>query len=178
MATQNHIQMSIAPIAWTNDDLPELGGETSFEQCIDEMSLAGYTGCEVGNKFPRDPVILQKALSKRGLQVSSAWLSSYFTEPNRAAETIDSFIKHMNFLKQMGSDLIVVAECGNCTQQLNVPILSQKPIFDANQWNTLTNGLEKIGSLAKEQNMTIVYHYHMGTGVQNQNENRFFDAEH
>ncbi|MGB2174770.1 MAG: myo-inosose-2 dehydratase, partial [Flavobacteriaceae bacterium] len=46
------IQFGIAPIGWTNDDMPELGGDISFEQCVSEMALAGYTGCEVGNKFP------------------------------------------------------------------------------------------------------------------------------
>lgn len=49
----NHsIKLGIAPIGWTNDDLPELGGHIPFEQCISEMALAGYVGCEVGNKFP------------------------------------------------------------------------------------------------------------------------------
>ena len=27
-------KIGIAPIAWSNDDLPELGGETSLETCL------------------------------------------------------------------------------------------------------------------------------------------------
>ena len=46
------VRLAIAPIAWTNDDLPELGGGNTFEQCISEMALAGYEGSEVGNKYP------------------------------------------------------------------------------------------------------------------------------
>ena len=46
------IELGIAPIGWTNDDLPEIGGSITFEQCISEMALAGYKGCEVGTKFP------------------------------------------------------------------------------------------------------------------------------
>lgn len=53
-----NIQLGIAPIGWTNDDLPELGAENTFEQCVSEMALAGYTGCEVGNKYPRDVAVL------------------------------------------------------------------------------------------------------------------------
>ena len=52
-------RLGIAPIAWTNDDLPELGGHIPFETCIDEMALAGYEGCELGGKFPRDPATLK-----------------------------------------------------------------------------------------------------------------------
>ena len=51
---ENDIRLAIAPIGWTNDDMPELGGEIPFEQCISEMALAGFEGSEVGNKYPRD----------------------------------------------------------------------------------------------------------------------------
>ncbi len=30
MFSKNQIQLAIAPIAWTNDDLPELGGHIPF----------------------------------------------------------------------------------------------------------------------------------------------------
>ena len=48
----NHVKIGIAPIAWTNDDMPDLGRENTFEQCISEMALAGYAGCEIGNQYP------------------------------------------------------------------------------------------------------------------------------
>ena len=38
------VKLGIAPIAWTNDDLPDLGGENTFEQCVSEMALAGFRG--------------------------------------------------------------------------------------------------------------------------------------
>ena len=38
------IRLGIAPIAWSNDDMPELGGKTPLEQCLKEASLAGFTG--------------------------------------------------------------------------------------------------------------------------------------
>ena len=40
------VKLAIAPIGWTNDDIPELGGDIPFEQCISEMALAGYTGSD------------------------------------------------------------------------------------------------------------------------------------
>ena len=52
MLNPNKVQLGIAPIAWTNDDMPDLGKENTFEQCISEMSLAGYQGTEIGNKYP------------------------------------------------------------------------------------------------------------------------------
>ena len=58
MFDKNKVKLGIAPIAWTNDDLPDLGAENTFEQCVSEMALAGFTGSEVGNKYPKDPVFI------------------------------------------------------------------------------------------------------------------------
>jgi inosose dehydratase len=160
------IQLAIAPIGWSNDDLPELGGHISFEQCIQEMSAANYTGCEVGHKFPRDTAVLTAALKPLNLRVASAWISTYFTDPARVEQTIIDFKQHMHFLKSMQANVIVVCECGGCIQGLPQPVLKQQPQFNAEQWRDLIKGLHHIGRLAKEQGMTIVYHHHMGTGIQ------------
>ena len=55
------IRLGIAPIGWSNDDLPELGGEISLEQCLSEARAAGYSGVEKGGKFPMDPKALHAA---------------------------------------------------------------------------------------------------------------------
>lgn len=47
MFNKEKVKLGIAPIAWTNDDMPDLGKENTFEQCVSEMALAGFTGSEV-----------------------------------------------------------------------------------------------------------------------------------
>ena len=83
------IKLGIAPIAWTNDDMPDLGAENTFEQCVSEMALAGFTGCEVGNKYPKDTEILKKVLDIRGLTIANQWFSSFvLTKPMEEVEKI------------------------------------------------------------------------------------------
>lgn len=170
------INLAIAPIAWTNDDMPELGGENTFEQCISEMALAGFTGTEIGNKYPRDPEVLASYLDPRGLSVASAWFSAFLTT-KPFAETEVEFIKHRDFLHAMGAKVIVVSEQGHSVQgQMNTPVFDEKPVFTDAEWDLLTSGLEKLGELAAEKDMKIVYHHHMGTGVQTTDEiNRLMD---
>ena len=79
MLDKNKVKLGIAPIAWTNDDMPDLGAQNTFEQCISEMALAGFTGCEVGNKYPKDTKVLKKALDLRGMQICNAWFSTFLT---------------------------------------------------------------------------------------------------
>jgi len=166
MQGKNKIKLGIAPIAWTNDDLPELGKENTFEQCISEMALAGFTGSEVGNKYPRDTKILKKALELRGMNIASAWFSSFLTT-NPLQETVDAFKLHRDFLYEMGAKVIVVSEQGYGIQgQMDTPVLTNKHIFTKEEWNLLALGLEELGRLASEKDMKIVFHHHMGTGVQ------------
>ena len=44
------IKLGIALIAWSNDDMPELGGKTSLEQCLKEASMAGFSELSSGGK--------------------------------------------------------------------------------------------------------------------------------
>ena len=77
MLDKNKVRLGIAPIAWTNDDLPDLGRENTFEQCVSEMALAGFTGSEVGNKYPKDTEVLKKALELRNIEICNQWFSSF-----------------------------------------------------------------------------------------------------
>ncbi|MBM7687568.1 myo-inosose-2 dehydratase [Enterococcus ureilyticus] len=167
---ESKIRLGIAPIAWTNDDMPELGKENTFEQCISEMALSGYVGTEIGNKYPKDPDVLRPYLDIRGLSVASAWFSAFLTT-KPYEETEQAFIEHMNFLHAMGAKVIVVSEQGHSIQgQMDLAIFKEKPVFSASDWQALATGLERLGALANAKGMTIVYHHHMGTGVQTTEE--------
>jgi len=160
------VKLGIAPIAWTNDDMPELGAENTFEQCISEMALAGFTGCEVGNKYPRDVKVLKKALELRNMSIASAWFSSYLTT-KPLNETVEAFKEFRDFLHAMGADRINVAEQGHSVQgMVDVPVLSKKAVYTADEWKKLTTGLDTLGKLAADKGMKLCYHHHMGTGVQ------------
>ncbi len=164
------IKLGIAPIAWTNDDMPDLGKENTFEQCVSEMALAGFTGCEVGGKYPRDTAVLKKALDLRGMSIASAWFSSFLlTQPYEQVEK--DFIAHCEFLHTMGAKFCNVAEQGNSIQgKFDKAVFADKPYNTEEQWKLLTEGLNKLGAVAKKIGLTMTYHHHMGTGVQTAEE--------
>ena len=67
------VKLGIAPIAWSNDDMPELGGDTSLEQCLSEASQAGFIGIESGGKFPKTSEELIPKLKEFNLNLCSGW---------------------------------------------------------------------------------------------------------
>jgi inosose dehydratase len=159
------VKLAIAPIGWTNDDLPELGGSIPFEQCVSEMALAGFAGSEVGNKYPRDPKVLNRTLALRGLTICNAWFSSFLTtKPYKEVEK--EFIKHRDFLYAVGARVIGAAEQGHSIQGQDKPVFDAKPAFTDGEWDRLCGGLNKLGKRAAEKGMKLTYHHHMGTGVQ------------
>jgi inosose dehydratase len=164
------IRIGIAPIAWTNDDMPDLGKENTFEQCVSEMALAGFEGTEIGNKYPKDPAVLEKYLSLRGLSVASAWFSAFLTT-KPFEETAKAFEAHRDFLNAMGAKVIVVSEQGHSVQgKLSTPIFGHKYVMNDGEWKLLCDGLNRLGALAAEKGMKVVYHHHMGTVVQTAEE--------
>lgn len=165
------IKLGIAPINWCNDDDPSLGQDISFEQCIQEMAQAGYTGTELGNKYPRNSEVLKKLLAEQGLQLSSAWFSTFFTEHEQFEETLHRFLDHLSFMRAMGAHFVNVCECGGAIQNTPHAIFgAYKPQFNAQQWQNLIQGLHALGRIAHDFNMQIVYHYHAGTGVFTESE--------
>ncbi len=117
---KDNVKLAIAPIGWTNDDMPELGSENTFQQIVSEMALAGFTGSEVGSKYPRDPAVLKPMLDIRGIQICNAWFSTFFANGQRE-KTIDEFVNHMNFLHAMGAKVIGCSEQSGSIQGWKSP---------------------------------------------------------
>lgn len=176
MLDKNKVSLGIAPIAWTNDDMPDLGKENTFEQCVSEMALAGFTGSEVGGKYPADTAVLKKALNLRGIRICNQWFSSFLiSKPYE--DTEKEFIKATDFLREMGAKVIGVSEQSYSIQgKMEQPVWEGKYIMDDQEWKLLTEGLNKLGKIAKDKGMTLTFHHHMGTVVQTEEEiDRFME---
>lgn len=169
-----NVRVAAQPINWCNDDMTDLGDEYTFERILDEIALAGYAGTEVGRKYPRDPKLLQSALKERGLVLCSGWCDLLFLDGRRSEEYYARYCRHVDFLKAMGCDRVVVCEVGGSTcwdpgedrRKLGVRKMS-----DA-EWKTLAAGLTRCGEYASARGMTLVYHVHTGTVIETAEETR------
>lgn len=171
MLDKAKVKLGIAPIGWTNDDLPDLGGENTFEQCISEMALAGFKGSEVGNKYPKEPEVLKKALELRGLEICNQWFSSFLlTKPFEEVE--QEFRKQLKFLKAMGAKIIGASEQSYSVQGLQkTPVFGHKYKMNEDEWHIFCEGMNRLGKIAAEDyGISLTYHHHMGTVVQNDDE--------
>ena len=172
MFDSKNVFLGIAPIGWCNDDMPELGAENTFKQTVSEMALAGFTGCEIGNKYPSDPVELKKQLDLRGMRIASRWFSSFLlTKPYEDVEA--DFIRELDFLAAVGANRINVSEQSYSIQgKVDVPILTggHKYVMNDAEWDRFCDGLNKLGRVARGRGFKLCFHHHMGTVVQTSEE--------
>ena len=167
------VKLAMAPIGWTNDDMPDLGSENTFQQCVSEMALAGYVGSEVGNKYPKDPKVLKPYLDVRGLTICNQWFSSFLVS-KPLTEVEADFIKQLDFLKKMGAEVIGPSEQTRSCQGQDISVFSGKAVFTSEEFKKLTGGMDHLGKIAREEGMKLAFHHHMGTGVQTIEETERF----
>ncbi|BAI74767.1 myo-inositol catabolism protein (plasmid) [Azospirillum sp. B510] len=170
------VRLGVNPIAWSNDDMQELGGDTPLEVCLAEGRQAGFAGFELGHKFPRDPGALRPILERYGLDLVSGWYSAGLLE-RTVAEEIEAVQPHLRLLKAFGCSVMVVAETTGCVHGDRSAPLSARPVLDAGQWAEFGRRMTAFGDYLREQGTPLAYHYHMGTVVETPEEiDRFAEA--
>ncbi len=157
------------PIAWSNDDDRSLGAHISLEQCLDETARIGFDGIEKGHKFPQDPTALKAVLEPRGLRYVSGWhslnlLTSTVEEEKAAMQP------SLDLLKAMGAKVIIVCETSNAIHGDNETAVNDRPRLDERQWANFGRGVEALAEHAAAQGIALVYHHHMGTVVEAEDE--------
>ncbi len=163
------IRLGVAPIAWSNDDLPQLGGDTPLEVCLKEAREAGFTGVEAGGKFPMDPEVLGPILAAHDIKLVSGWFSgalltvSVAEEKQRVAQQLKTF-------KALGCPVMVYADTTNTVQNREGIPLSQRPRLSASEIADFGQKVTEFGEWMIEQGMPIAYHHHMGTVIETSEE--------
>ncbi|GGX65116.1 myo-inosose-2 dehydratase [Saccharospirillum salsuginis] len=159
------VRLGINPLTWTNDDMPALGAETSLDVCLSEGREAGFTGFELGNKFPRTPDTLGPILDGHGLSLVSGWYSSRLLERS-VAEELAAIEDHLHLLASLGADVMVFCEVTGCVHGDRQTPVSHRPTLTDAQWERLTEGLEAVARHCLERGVRIAYHHHMGTVIE------------
>ena len=165
------IKLGIAPIAWSNDDMPELGGDTTLEQCLSEASKAGFTGIESGGKFPKNSKELIPKLEKENLQLCSGWYGATLLK-NTPKEEFKLMREQMDLFKDCKSPCMVFAEVTNSVQSDPKRPLSKKPKLSEEEWKLLISRINEISKMMIDENMPLAYHHHMGTVIETEAETR------
>jgi inosose dehydratase len=163
------VRIGISPIAWQNDDLPELTSGFTMDQALSEARTIGYTGVERGRRMPRDTEGLRAYLNRYGLDLCGGWCSGNLMVSS-VAEEIDAVRSQVEQFAALQAPCLVYAECSNTVQgQIRTP-LSSRPKLARDEIATFGAKLSELAKWMAGEGMVLAYHHHMGSMIEDEED--------
>jgi inosose dehydratase len=162
-------RLGIAPIAWWNDDLPELSDDVSLEECLRQAAEAGLTGMETGRRFPMDMDELGPILARHGISVCGGWFSGLLLDGDIEVEK-ERVAQQLTFFKAAGAPCIVYGETARSVQGERHTPLAQKPVLSEAEMAAYGRKLSDFADWCAGEGMPIAYHHHMAAAVETEAE--------
>ena len=159
------IRFGVSPIAWANDDMPELGGDTPLASILRDIQELGFEGVELGGRFPRDVASLRALLAGHGLDLIGGWYSGSLLRQS-AQDEIAALQPHLALLKAMGSEVFVFAETSNAIHGQRQRAMQDTPRLAADEWVEFGQRLTHVADYVQAQGLRFAYHHHLGTVVE------------
>jgi inosose dehydratase len=163
------VRIGTNPIAWSNDDMPELGGDTPLETCLREARSIGFVGIEMGNKFPKEPAALKREMDAHGLTFISGWYGASLRTRSLEQE-IDVLEPHLRLLAAMGCKVMVFCEVSGTVQNQRKVPLAERPVLREDEWRPFLDKLVGVAEHINARGIQLAYHHHMGTIIEKAHE--------
>jgi inosose dehydratase len=161
--------LGIAPIAWWNDDLPELSDDVSLEECLSQARQAGFTGMETGRRFPIEAAVLRPILERHGMRVCGGWFSGLLLDGEIEAEK-DRIAAQMALFKAVGAPCIVYGEtAGSIQGDRSAPLATKRRLSD-DEVRVYGRKMTAFAEWCADQGMPISYHHHMAAPIETEAE--------
>lgn len=162
-------KLGIAPIAWSNDDLPELGGNTTLEACLSEARMAGFTGIETGGKFPQDAAVLGPILKAHDIRLCGGWYSGLLLDSEVTREK-DRIAQQIATFKALGAPCIVYGETAGTIQGNRTAPLNTRRKLSEDQIKVYAHKMTEFAEWCADQDMPIAFHHHMGAAIESEQD--------
>ena len=159
------IRIGINPIGWTNDDVPELGGDTPLVTCLSEIRQSGYLGTELGCKFPRESAALRDVLRPYDLAVISAWWDGRILE-REVDEEFEAILPQLSLLRDLRAELVTYADTSGGRSDAIWRPISQRPRLMDDDWPDYGRKVTALAERMAEFGVAMAFHHHMGTVVE------------
>ena len=158
-------KLGMSPIAWWNDDLVELSEDVSLEECLRQSRSAGFTGMEMGRRFPRDPAVMLPILKAADVTLCGGWFSGTLVDEEIAANQ-DRILPMIELFKAVDAPCIVYGEVGRSIQGDRSRPLATKPKLSDEEMKAYAAKVTAFGEWCAGEGMPLSYHHHMGAVVE------------
>ena len=160
------VKIGASPVAWLNDELPWLGGETSIEAILAEGRRIGYEGFELSPLFPREGTALRALLERQGLSLVSASFSGRLAFRSVEEEARD-VSGEARLLAECGAQVLVYREAQDSIQgEIDVPLYKRPRLRGELAWRAYGEKLTDLAGRLLSRGLRLAYHPEAGTYVE------------
>jgi inosose dehydratase len=162
-------KLGMSPIAWWNDDLVELSDDVSLEECLRQSRSAGFTGMEMGRRFPSDPHVMLPILKAADVTLCGGWFSGTLVDEELAVNKA-RIHPMIELFKAVGAPCIVYGEVARSIQGDRSKPLATKPKLADDEMKAYAGKVTEFGEWCADQGMPLAYHHHMAAVVETEPE--------
>ena len=162
-------KLGMSPIAWWNDDLPELSDDVSLEECLRQSRSAGFTGMEMGRRFPPDPKLMLPVLEHADVTLCGGWFSGQLIDGDIEKDK-DRIAPMIALFKAVNAPCIVYGEVGRSIQGDRSKPLATKPKLTEDEIKAYGRKMTAFGEWCADQGMPLSYHHHMAAVIETEPE--------
>jgi inosose dehydratase len=164
-----HAKVGVSPIAWTNDDLPQLGGDTPLSTCLADSREAGFLGTEMGGKFPTTSAELVPLLASYGLRFVGGWYSGTLLDNDLDAEKTKAR-PQLELYRDSGASMLVYGEtAGTIQNRIDIPLARRRAISDE-QVAAYGEKLTHFAEFCSSYGVPLAFHHHIGTAIEDERD--------
>ncbi len=163
------VRIGISPIAWQNDDLPDLTAAYTMEQALQEAREIGYTGVERGRRMPQDTEGLRAYLRANDIALCGGWCSGNLMV-NSVADEIAAVRGQVAQFVALNSPCLVYAECSNTVQGDIATPVKNRPKLSRDEVKDYAGKLSELAKWMADEGMVLAYHHHMGSMIEDRDD--------
>jgi inosose dehydratase len=162
-------KLGMSPIAWWNDDLVELSDDVSLEECLRQSRSAGFTGMEMGRRFPPDPELMLPILKAADVTLCGGWFSGLLADGDIEKDK-DRIAPMIELFRAVDAPCIVYGETAGTIQGDRSKPLATKRKLTEEQFKPYGRKMTAFAEWCAGQGMPLSFHHHMGTAVETEAE--------
>jgi inosose dehydratase len=151
-----------APITWGVCEVEGWGPQLDADRVLREMATVGLRATELGPEgyLPTEPQQLRALLDSNDLQLVGGFVPVVLHIQDRLSSELVRAAKAADLLAAGGAGVLVLAAA------LGKRGYDQSAELEANEWQALISGIDRMIEIASERALSVALHPHHGTVVE------------
>jgi inosose dehydratase len=159
-------------VNWNNFDLEGWRLEVPFPQILDEMKAAGYERTEWDVSFGLDPAVLQAEVDRRQMAFVGAYRWVDFLDEDQFQQDVEQLRDFMPVLQSLGIGNLIVADALRPMRVAHagaIPADGSRSLVPSD-YATLAHNLHALAAIARDYDLRVRYHNHVGSWIETPEE--------